>query len=737
MSPSHEQQSRVLTLVFTDLADSTALKNRLGDIAVDALITRHRDVVTQLAEECSGRVIDWAGDGCFLTFETSSAGVLFALRLEQAHAESPDLPGVRVGIHLGEVTEKPGVEGGRPRVDGLAVDLASRICGLAKPGQVLMSSAVYNSARQRLGVETLGQPVLWQTHGTYALKGFDEPLDIGEAALEGVAPLEAPVSGDKAKLIRRAKHSAQRSKAMHAAAKPRAHLLVPVVAVVLVLGLAAVAYLAGKRGTREDEASVGNASAAAAGRITLLEEAEADAPITSLAVLPFTNMSGDPQQEYFVDSMTEALIAELAKIKSIKVISRTSAMHYKSSDKAIPEIARELGVDGLVEGSALKSGNEVRITAQLIRGATDEHLWAENYTETLENVLKVQAQVALAITSEIKAVVTPDERDRVNAARTVNAAAYELYAQARYFLSLRNAEDFARARELFERSLDVDPDFALGHAGLADLYFVQADYNLVPSAEGYALARKEAEKALALDPDLGEAYTVLAMLAMSQNWDWNEAERLRLKSLELSPNYATARHWSALFLSAARRREEAVAEIELAYQLDPVSPVIAASLAQFLSGADRIQESVELAERTADQHPNNWRVLLGLSSVYLRAGRYEDALAAAERMAAAEGNKSTADMYRAIAIIRLGRIDEARKLIEVTAANPDAADGVFVHIARAYTVLGEHDRAIEWLTKAVDTRDRFAWRMDVFSEFDAIRDDSRYKDLLRRMNFPE
>ena len=194
--------SRVLALVFTDLADSTALKTERGDDVVRDLITRHRAHVLQLAEECSGRIVDWAGDGCFLTFETSSAATMFALWLQKVHADEKQLPGVRVGAHLGEISESAGPDNA-PRIEGLAVDIAARISGLAKPGQILMSSAVYDSARQRLGVDSFGEPILWHAHGSYRLKGFDKALEIGEAGLEGVAPMQAPKASDKARRTRR------------------------------------------------------------------------------------------------------------------------------------------------------------------------------------------------------------------------------------------------------------------------------------------------------------------------------------------------------------------------------------------------------------------------------------------------------------------------------------------------------------------------------------------------------
>jgi len=725
MAETQGKRARILSLVFTDLANSTALKSQRGDEAVDQLIARHRACVARLAQECGGRIIDWAGDGCFLTFETSSSAVLFALRLQQTHADEPELPGVRIGIHLGEVTETTN-DVGTPRIAGLAVDLASRISGLARPGQVLMSAAVYDSARQRIGVESLGKPILWQAHGTYAVKGFDKEIDIGEAGVEGIAPLSTPTSGDKAKLVRRAKNASAQSRPALPASSGQLRFVPMALGGVLILAIVGVlAYMAGQSRptatTQPPSATV----------------TEVDAPITSLAVLPFKNISGDPQQEYFVDGMTEALISELAKIRSIKVISRTSAMHYKDTTQTLPEIARELGVDGLVEGSAMKADNEVRITAQLIRAATDEHLWAESYTETLENVLKVQATVALTITTEIKAVVTPDERSRVNAAKTVNLAAYELYMQARHQWNLRSAEGFRLARELFTKSLEIDANFALGHVGLADTYYSQAEYYLMTPTEAYRLGREETEKALDLDPSVGEANATLAMIDFAQNWDWKTAESAFLKSIELVPNYATGHMWYGGYLAAAGLHSRAADEHRLAYELDPASPIVAARYAQSLARNGQIKQSVDLAERVATQYPGNRRILSTLAMVYMAAGRYDSALAAAENMRDAEGSDVIADMTKAVALSHLGRSEESRRLVEDAVSRTDTTTIPAFYVARAYAALNEPDRALEWLTKACDAHEPLALRSRQYPEFDALEGDPLYRALLRRMNFPE
>jgi class 3 adenylate cyclase len=274
--------SRILTLVFTDLADSTALKTQQGDQRVGELIARHRAQVSTLAAASAGRVIDWAGDGCFLTFDTPSAAVTFALRLQQAHGEEPDLPGVRTGIHMGELGERPGSgsDAAAPRIEGLAVDLAARICGLARPAQVLMSSAVADSARQRLDAHAFSLPIAWRSYGGYSLKGFDNPLEIAEAGLEGVAPLAAPVASEKATPARPAPSVPQRSKLLRAG----------VVAAILGIAIAGASWWM---------------------KVRRSDAAEKPAR-KSVAVLPFVNMSSDKENEYFSDGITEDLITALA-----------------------------------------------------------------------------------------------------------------------------------------------------------------------------------------------------------------------------------------------------------------------------------------------------------------------------------------------------------------------------------------------------------------------------------------
>jgi len=715
-------QSRVLTLVFTDLAGSTALKNQRGDAAVGELMRRHRDHITRLATETSGRIMDWAGDGCFLTFDTSSAGVLFALRLQEAHAADRNLPPVRVGIHLGEVTEHIRPDGAA-QVEGLAVDVAARICGLAAPDQVLMSSAVYHSARQRLGVESLGKPVLWQSYGRYTLKGVDDAVEINEALLEGLNRPQPPAASDKAwpaPPIKLPTQSTGRAWAIG--------FLVLMMAMIG-YGIIVARVAAPLKDAPPADVPEGEASAHDDG-----DDVQA---IRSLAVLPLDNMSNDPAQDYFADSMTEALIAELVKIKSIRVISRTSVMQYKGTTKTAPEIARELGVDSIVEGSVLKDGNDVRITAQLIDTKKAEgHLVAEHYTGTLDNVIQLQADIAVQIAELVEVALTPEEREHLTSAPTVNIEAYEAYAQGRYFWGLRTREAFDTARRLFEKALQLDPNFARAHAGLADVYGMMAEYAMMPAHEAYARARESAEAALALDPNLGEAYASLALVLYVYDWKWQEAEAAFQKSIALSPNYATAHHWYAVYLYSLRRYDEAFAEIQLAYERDPISPVIAITVAEFLAALGREEEAVAQAETVLRMNPNVYRLHLGVANMHDRLGRYSDALDAMNH--ALEGNPASSllRMRVAYAQARAGLPEDAQETLDAVLAEPTAQLLPQTLIARCYLALGQTDRAFEWIEQAFAAKDPSLPRIMTQPAFDAIEDDPRFQDILRRIHFP-
>jgi TolB-like protein/DNA-binding winged helix-turn-helix (wHTH) protein len=345
-------------------------------------------------------------------------------------------------------------------------------------------------------------------------------------------------------------------------------------------------------------------------------------PIRSVAVLPMQNLSNDPNQEYFVDGMTDELITDLAQIRELKVVSKTSIMQYKGTRTPLPEIGRELGVDAVVEGSVLRSGDRVRITAQLIRAASDRHIWAESYDGELKDVLSLQARVAEAITNQVKLNLTVEESSRLRRASAVNPEAFDLYLRGRYAWNQRNPEGFGKAIEYFNQAIEKDSNFALAYSGLADCHTLLTLYGSGPS--NLAEAQAAAEKALQLDSTVAEAHTSLAAVKVLRDWDWQGAEQEFHRAIELNPNFAQAHHWYGnLLLGPEGRHEEAIAELERAQELDPLSLIIKADtgFAYFLAG--RSDLALQAYQKVVAANPSFLPVHFYLAKYYLQNGQHD------------------------------------------------------------------------------------------------------------------
>jgi TolB-like protein/DNA-binding winged helix-turn-helix (wHTH) protein len=327
--------------------------------------------------------------------------------------------------------------------------------------------------------------------------------------------------------------------------------------------------------------------------------------IRSLAVLPLENLSGDPSQEYFSDGMTDELITELGQIGELRVISRTSVMTYKGARKPLPQIARELNVDAALEGTVLRSGNSVRITAQLILASNDRHLWAHSYEVGLRDIFSIQQQVARSIAEQVRIKLNPNEQTQLNRSKAVNAEAYEAYLKGRYFWNKRTTEGLKKAVDYFNQSIEKDPICAQAYSGLADSYALMGDweYGVLAPAEAFPKAKAAATRALALDNTLGEAHTSLAFVLDLFDWDWQAAEREYKQAIDLSPSYATAHQWYTWHLIVLGRNDEAIAEMRKAENLDPLSLIISADMADVLLVARRYDESIQQSRKTMEMDP--------------------------------------------------------------------------------------------------------------------------------------
>jgi TolB-like protein/DNA-binding winged helix-turn-helix (wHTH) protein/Tfp pilus assembly protein PilF len=457
------------------------------------------------------------------------------------------------------------------------------------------------------------------------------------------------------------------------------------------------------------------------------ESAAAKLEIRSIAVLPMLNLSGDPAQDYFADGITEALINNLAQIRALNVISRTSAMRYKGSKKALPEIARELNVDAIVEGTVQRSGGHVRVTAHLIQGGTDSHLWSHGYESDLADVLKLESDLARAIAGEIRVQVTTEERTRLGSARNIDPQAHELCLLGRYHFYKANEKELQEAMRYFEQAIQIAPGYAAAYAGLSDAWLRRG----FGTKEVELPARAAAMKAVALDEQLAEAHLSLANIKLLYDWDWAGADRENRRALELDPGSLDAHIYRGQLLMMLGRNDEAIREGRTAVQLDPFSSASQAALGLFLRFADRYEEAVPYLQRGVELEPQSIQANMRLGRVYAKLGRYDEALVQFQRV---QELAPTADYGRA-GIARVyaatGRQREARQIL---AGLKTAA----YDVALAYVTLGDREATFNVLKKAVaEHRETEPLVFRAEPEFASLHSDPRWPALLRPLKFPQ
>jgi len=457
--------------------------------------------------------------------------------------------------------------------------------------------------------------------------------------------------------------------------------------------------------------------------------------IRSIAVLPLDNRSGDPSQDYFVDGMTDELITDLAKISALRVISRTSVMRYKLTNKGLPEIARELNVDGIVEGSVLRSGQRVRITAQLLHAPTDKHLWAETYDRDLGDVLKLQSEVAQAIAQQVRVQLTPPQEAQFRSSRPVNPEAYEAYLRGRYYLSnqFTMAQPLNAARSYFEESIQKDPGFALAYSGLADSYAYLGFFRQVSPDGAYRPAKEALRKALELDDSIGEAHDTLGLLSWTYEWDWDAAEREFNRAIALAPSYSCAHEDRSIYLGFTGRRAEALAEIAKSSELDP-GPSSAMAESETYYQLRDFAGLVEASRRGVVSHPNEWFEHYGLGVGYEGTGKRLEAISEYQKAVEMSGGDQDAVASLAHAYAVIGRRGEAKKILHDLERKSKSVYVSPYAIATVYAGLGEKDRAFEFLEKAYLVRClELSSSLKVDLRVDNLRSDLRFQKLLRRI----
>ena len=440
--------------------------------------------------------------------------------------------------------------------------------------------------------------------------------------------------------------------------------------------------------------------------------------ISAIAVIPLENLSHDPEQEYFADGVTDALITDLAKVSGVRITSRTSIIRYKATKKSIGEIGRELNVDAVVEGTVTRFGNRVRITAQLIQVSTDMHLWAEAYERDATEILGLQNEVATEIARRVSSLVRP-----LDQARLVTPDAYGFYLKGRYFFYQYTSQGWQQSIESFNRAIESDASFAPAYSGLADAYLVAGTYGAIPSKEALVRGKTAAGRALQLDDKLASAHYALATAYSWYDWDWVSAEREFHRALELNPNDALGRNWYGGYLSLRGRHDEAIGEHERARELDPLSPIINANLARSFYWARRYDDAIVQARRTLQIDPRFGVAMFWLEGSLRHKKLFKEAVALRQAVTTPEKAQIIGRTFKTAGFEPLMR----------DSAEGFKKDGALVEAARCYAQIGEKSEALSLLEDCYERRCSSIATLKAEPDFDVLQHEPRFQSLLQRL----
>jgi adenylate cyclase len=676
---SGRERRELAAIMFSDVAGYTAIMGRDERQGVK-VIADHRARLRAFLPRFNGRLVGEIGDGTLSSFHSVIDAVECARELQASLWEDPELR-LRIGIHVGDVLLTNNT------VLGDGVNVASRIHALAPPGGICISQKVYEEIRNKpeIGVKSLGDT---------RLKNVADPV-----RLYLITP-GAPAAHPTQRIDRNGRH-----------------LLLGAVSAVL---LAAIIY--GVMKWKLNSEPIAEHQAASARMIR------------SIAVLPLDNFSGDPNQEYFADGMTDELTTDLASISALRVISRSSVMQYKGSHRPpAPDIAKALNVDGLVEGSVLRIGDRVRITAQLIDAPSDRHVWAKSFERTSRDVLALQDELAEAIAQEIKVQLTPQEQEHLTSMRPVNPAAHDAYLEGRYFLASPSDQNVKKALAQFERAIQLDPNLPLAFAGLSDAYNWAAytDQGSFPPMGVIPKAKAAAEKALQLDNTLAEAHCSLGN-ALSDFFNWKAGEREFRRAIALNPNYAFAHDQFGMMLAQLGRLDEALVENKRAAELDPLSPEVHALFASTLVWQGNYQEAIEQARRGSDLDPASDFPRFFVGWTDLQAGKISQAVPELQK-AYAIGSSAYEAGYLGYAYAASGDHTRGMAVIEELQQESTRRFVSPLWPAIIYLALGDRQRSLEGLERAYRAGDPWLQNLKMDRVYDPLRSEPHFIELLRKV----
>jgi adenylate cyclase len=674
-----EKRRQLAALLFTDIVGYTAMMQKDEQNAV-VITKRYVSVLKQLVSLHGGEILNDYGDGSLCTFMSAREALRCSVELQQQLQEFPKVP-LRIGLHIGEIFFE------EEKVLGDGVNIASRIQSLAQANTILFSREIYDKIRNQPGFKCVSL-------GLFEFKNVDEAMEVFALANDGLTvPQKKDITG---KLKENAK-------------QPSTKIWIAIFSTLLILAAAVLFithYAKGKNGYTGADKSV--------------------------VVLPFENYTNDPEQEALINGITEEITTQLSKISDIKVIGRTSAVLYKKSKRSLDQIAEVLGVSAYLEGSVQKTGDRVRITAQLIDAHTQEHIWADHYDRDLKDIFTMQSDVAQQIAGQLHAKLTDEEKERLYKIPTSNVEAYQFYRKGRSFWDKRNKINFDSAEANYKRAIDLDPDYALAYSGLADLYI----YNEkgLSQQEAIPICRDYVNKALSLDSTLSEALTTLGFIQSAFDYDWISAKKTLERALALNSNYPTAHlFYGNLLQYTGKNTEGGIREIKKALALDPLSVNLNYVLGRNYYYARQYDSSYEQLKKTLALNPDFSLAKGNLAYVLLALKRYPEALAVIGQL---DSNATSMIRYypatiRSYAYAASGNKELARADLEQSLQETPEQSPFF--LAQVNIILSNNTEALSQLERAYNVRDLWMYIIKVDPTFDPIRNEPRFKALMKKM----
>ena len=684
------EQRKLITIMFSDMVGYSALSQKNEALALE-LLDEHRQILRAAFARQSGREIEAIGDGFFVEFPSALAGVRCAVDIQQALAErNARLPEdrrvlVRIGIHLGDAVYRG------DKVHGDGVNIAARIEVLSEAGGICLSEDVARQVQNKMEF-----PV--RKMGKGELKNIRLPMDVYRVVLPGER--------------RRLPFSERLVFSFH---RRRTRWVAGITIACAVLALASVTSVGVWRWIERSDYA-------------------AKPQKDRIAVLPFANLSADPENQYFVDGMTEELISRLSSISGLEVIARTSVMKYKDTNKGIAEIGQELRVNVLLEGSVRKAGNKLRITSQLIDVKTQGHLWSQDYDRELKDVLVIQSDVARNVAEALKVKLLAGEKRQIERKGTEDVEAYNLYLKGLYHNNKLAKSELEKGKTYFENAIAKDPRYAQPYAELANSYVNLAQFGHLSPKEAYPKAKAAVIEALKIDPTAAEPHAALARIRTYYDWDWPGAETEYKRAIELNPSFALAHgNYGILFLSAMGRHDEAIAEIRRGQELDPVTPWYGVDIGWAFNHARRFDHAIGQCQKTVEMEPNFFHAHWCLAFAYQQSRMHQAALAAYQKAAQLANRNPIVVADLAATYVGLDQKEQAQKVLNELKEKATQQYVSPLAFAWIYIALSEKDRAFEWLERAYEERISWLVFLNVMPKYDSLRSDPRFIGLLKKI----